>query len=92
MGLESVELVMDIEEAYGITVPDNAMNNIYTLGDFHDLIDRLVKEQQPELWASASFPKKLWPDIAHFATRNGYNSEPDTVTRASRFVEDVGYG
>lgn len=92
MGLEIVELMMDIERAYGITIPDDAMDNIHTLGDFHDLIAKLVAEQKPERFAQASFHAELWPAIAHYATRNGYHSEPDTVTRQTRFVEDLGYG
>jgi len=92
MGLEVVELIMDVEAAYGITVPDDAMHRIYTLGDFRDLVARLVQEQRPELFATASFHEKLWPDIAHFATRNGYNSKPDSVTPETRFIEDLGYG
>lgn len=92
MGLEIVELVMDVEQAYGIKIPDDAISELYTLGDFHNLIARLVQDQQPELAAKSAFKDQLWPTIAHFATRNGYNSKPDSVTRDSRFIEDLGYG
>lgn len=92
MGLEIVELILDVERAYEITIPDDSMSSIETLGDFHDLIASLVEAQQPDRFAAASFHDELWPNIAHFATRNGYNSEPETVTRESRFIEDLGYG
>ena len=92
MGLEHVELIMDVEEAFGIKIPDSALEKVHTLGEFHDLIAYLVHEQRPELAADPAFKTQLWPEIARFATRNGYSSNPETVTRESRFIEDLGYG
>ncbi|MEO0475919.1 MAG: acyl carrier protein [Planctomycetota bacterium] len=92
MGLEILELVIDVEKAYGIAIPDKAMYTVVTLGDFHNLIDRLIKEQHSDLSESLSYGDQLWSEIAACATRIGYYAKPETVGRHTRFIEDLGYG
>ncbi|MGB0766705.1 MAG: hypothetical protein ACPGYV_03230 [Phycisphaeraceae bacterium] len=57
MGLEIVELIMDVEEAYGITLPDDALDRVVTVGDFYDRILQLIREQQPHLVDNPAFMK-----------------------------------
>jgi len=41
--LDLVELIMNIEEKYGITVPDEAAANIKTVGDLVKFVDKMAK-------------------------------------------------
>ena len=42
MGLESVELIMDLEEIFNMTIPDSETEIFYTVGDLQQcLIARL---------------------------------------------------
>jgi len=43
MGLDSVELVMAIEEKFGITIPDEEACSIYTVGEMHQSVMNKVK-------------------------------------------------
>ena len=38
MGLELVEIVMEVEETFGIVVSDNAATQISTVGQLHEYI------------------------------------------------------
>lgn len=40
--MDLVEIVMDIEEFFGITVPDGAEEKLFTVGDVVKLIEKLV--------------------------------------------------
>jgi len=40
--LDVVELIMSIEEKYGVTVPDEAAMEIKTVGDLAKFVDKLV--------------------------------------------------
>ncbi|WP_430908157.1 phosphopantetheine-binding protein [Maribacter sp. 2-571] len=44
MGLDSVELVMSIEDKFGIRIEDSEAENIYTVQDFADIVfSRIIK-------------------------------------------------
>ena len=38
MGLDSVELVMNTEEHFGIEIPDRVAETLFTVGDLHGFI------------------------------------------------------
>jgi acyl carrier protein len=38
MGLDSVELVMNAEEHFGIGIPDHVAETLFTVGDLHGFI------------------------------------------------------
>lgn len=41
--IDMIDLVMTIEDEYGIEVPDDALKNIETVGDFVDFIDSEIQ-------------------------------------------------
>jgi acyl carrier protein len=38
MGLDSVELLMEVENAFGIDIPDKVAEKIYTVGVFNEVV------------------------------------------------------
>lgn len=46
MGLDSVEIVVDIENAFGIQIPGREAEKIITVGDFHNVVWEHVKDRK----------------------------------------------
>ena len=40
MGLDTVELVMDVEKAFGLDLPEPELNAVLTIGDLHAVVMR----------------------------------------------------
>ena len=43
--LDSIEIVIETEKEFGISIPDNEILNVVTYGDALDLITRKIEEQ-----------------------------------------------
>jgi hypothetical protein len=46
MGLELVELVMDVEETFGISLPDARASEMRTVGDLYDCIVEILGREE----------------------------------------------
>jgi acyl carrier protein len=46
MGLDSVEIVLEVENAFGIAIPDKEAEKVLTVGDFHNLVWNYVKDRR----------------------------------------------
>ena len=93
MGLEGVELVMQAEDEFGISIPDREGQQVKTAGEFYDLVRMLIRQSQTStLRNRIDLESHLWSRIQCIVAQNGYNTRPDEVSRATRFVEDLGYG
>lgn len=57
MGMDAVELVMRCEDAFGISIPDEAASKVVTVGDLYDLILKLTADRAegPTRTSSAAF-------------------------------------
>ncbi|MEM7315271.1 MAG: phosphopantetheine-binding protein [Planctomycetota bacterium] len=54
MGLESVELVMAVEDRFGTSLPERELENLRTVGDLYDFVMQRIRHQNGALCASAS--------------------------------------
>ncbi len=45
--LDSISLVFDIEDKYGVEVPNEELKQLRTVGDIVEGVDRLLASQQP---------------------------------------------
>jgi acyl carrier protein len=48
LGLELVEMVMDAEETFGIAIPDSQISEVRTVGEFHECIVEILKQDLDE--------------------------------------------
>lgn len=46
MGLDAVELMMELEESFGLQIPDEAMSEVRTVGDLYSKILQILNSQK----------------------------------------------
>ena len=54
MGLEGVELIMDVEDRFGTSFPDAQLERMQTIGDLHDFIMSRIRAQHSDVCLSAA--------------------------------------
>ena len=85
MGLDSVELVMAVEEHFAIEIPDAIAEELLTVGDLHGFVvhehHRLAR---PSVDAHAIFEELRKLICAQIGVT------PDRVVPEARFVDDLG--
>ena len=93
MGLEGVELVMEVEDEFAISISDEAAQQAVTVGDLYNLVLRLVRESETSpLRGRADLEEHVWSRVQFLAAQNGHRLRSKQVTRQTRFIEDLGYG
>lgn len=84
MGLDTVELLMAIEEEFGITIPNAEAAQVRTIGDLHQLILRLTETEARTPAAAAVWERVVTVVAAEMAIPT------DRVTPDACFAEDLG--
>ena len=86
MGLDTVELLMEIEDEFDISIPDQVVSNSLTVGDTHRVIvDMLVAKgamRSPALEADA------WQRLVEIVTEQ-MRMKPEVVRPESRWIPDI---
>ena len=54
MGLDGVELVMDVEDRFDTSIPDSAADQIQTVGDLHEFLMDRIRDQNSARCPSAA--------------------------------------
>lgn len=84
MGLDTVELLLSVEENFGIDVPDEAAGQIFTVGQLRDFI---VEQQSgrgvPDVNGDVVLEQLRILIARHLALN------PEEVVPQARFVEDL---
>ncbi|MDB6026999.1 MAG: hypothetical protein JWM68_3222 [Verrucomicrobiales bacterium] len=85
MGLESVELVMAIEDEFSIAIGDADAERMQTVGDLFDYVRQAVQiKMRP-----APSDDEVWCRIKKIVVEQ-LGVKPEQVTREARFVQDLG--
>jgi acyl carrier protein len=85
MGLDTVELVMAVEEEFGIQIPDAAAEKMFTVGDLHAfLISELRRLERHDSNGSRIF-ERLREIICH-----QLGVKPAVVVPEASFIKDLG--
>lgn len=88
MGLESVELVMAIEEEFDINIPDEEAGNLDTVGKLYQYILDILRLNQSGS-ASDIDESDVWERMKEVITSQ-LGVEPEQVTEDANFVTDLG--
>lgn len=89
MGLETVELLMDLEDFFQVRIADADASACVTVGDTQKLIVRLLEEQHPAVVprATAEVERDVWDGIMTVVSRNGYSVE--SIRPQSTWIGDI---
>jgi hypothetical protein len=84
MGLDTVELILAVEEVFAIEIPNQSAETIATVGELHQfVVSELTRLERPN----------VNPDIVYDLLRNVICLElgirPDEVIPSARFVQDL---
>jgi acyl carrier protein len=85
MGLDTVELVMAVEEHFDIRIDDGAAAAIYTVGLLHAHVLRELAARGDTARSEAQVFSELRELICH-----QLGVRPDQVVPEARFVQDLG--
>ena len=87
LGLDSVELVIAIEEEFGLTISDDEAAAMHTVGDvYYFVIDRLAGKCGH---ASEDDEDSVWERVKKIVVLQ-LRVKPDKVMKNSNFVKDLG--
>lgn len=83
MGLDTIELIMEVEEHFGITISDEQASGVYTVGDLNELVRSRVERRSSEVCFSLPAFLKV-----RRAVRELFDNDQMRVRPSTRF-EDV---
>ncbi len=79
MGLDSVEILMDVEDAFGITIPVQAVEKIVTLADLYETVWHLVNSKLTHACISSTFFYRIRASLLQ-----EFNHSKNDITLTSR--------
>ncbi|MBB6521898.1 hypothetical protein [Pseudoteredinibacter isoporae] len=85
MGLDTVELVMWVEEEFDISLSDDEASVVLTVGDLAELIANKVNEKHGKRW---TYIDPL-PAVIDVLVKD-YGVKREKISTASRIVDDLG--
>ena len=83
MGLDTVELVMDVEEVFEISFSDKEASEIETVGEFYETI--LSKLPNGE-----TRKKEVWEQLRKIIGKYISKKDFEKITPEARIVKDLG--
>ena len=84
MGLETVEILVDIEDHFHVSLPDDEASACITVADLQKLVIRELSQGQSE---NAELHQVVWNGILTVLVKNGYSVEK--IRPESKWVGDI---
>lgn len=86
MGLDTVEIVLWAEEEFGITISNQDVANLFTVGEFSSCIHRQLALKEG---LKAPSEAQVFDSIKRFLVSR-FHVKPERITRNAQFVKDLG--
>ena len=86
MGLDTVELVMAVEEEFGIEIPTAAAERLLSVGGMQDYIVETLQSR-----GTSMGEQEIWQRLRQIVV-DQLGVRPEEVTREAEFVRDLGAG
>jgi hypothetical protein len=85
MGLDTVEILMEIEEEFDISIPDQVASNSLTVGDTHRVIVEMLVAKGAA--RSRELEADIWQRLVKAVTKT-VDIKPDAIRPESRWIPD----
>jgi acyl carrier protein len=87
MGLDSIEIVMEIQDEFEVRIPDEDAEQLRTVGDIIDYVERRLREipRPPASAKDRAAAERVVRIVAETL-----RVDPASITRDSRLAEDLG--
>ena len=86
MGLDTVEILMEIEDEFDISIPDQVASNSITVGETHRVVvDLLVAKGRKH---SPEMESDVWRRLVTIVTKQ-MDIKPEAVRPESRWIPDI---
>ena len=86
MGLQLLEIVMDLEDFFQVRIPDDAASACVTVADLQAEIVKLLLLKAPRADPEQT-RRTVWDDMMKVLARNGYNVS--RIRPESKWIGDV---
>ena len=86
MGLDTVELVMAVEEEFSLEIPDSEAANLVRVGDLHRFVLQTLRQRGDAVDEDA-----IWKRLTDLIVAQ-LRVKPERVIPTARFIEDLGAG
>lgn len=84
MGLDSVELIMEIEDEFQVSIPDAEAENLAVLGDLREHIVRALRDRDPPVTEA-----EVWQRL-HSLLVESFGVNPTKIVPTAHIVADLG--
>lgn len=97
MGLEIVELTLEVERTFGIEIPDRELERLRTVGGWYACLRAMLPSDSEGTAATTRDPPtaisdaELWQRLRSIVAATSGVS-PERVVPSARLIEDLGMG
>lgn len=84
MGLDTVELVMAVEEEFSLEIPDSESAKLVRVGDLYRFVLQTLRQRGDVIDEDAIWKRLTDVIVAQLGV------QPERVTPDARFIEDLG--
>ena len=94
MGLDSVEIVIEVEDAFDIAIDDDDAGQVLTVGNLHDLVVSKLPEREQEVCHSAHVFYRLRRYLTDHLrwTRRDVRRKAETAPLLLQNTDDIRHG
>lgn len=84
MGLDTVELILSVEQTFDISITDAATEKIITVGDLHEyVVAELIRQNRPNINHDVTY------DLLRNLICFQLDVEPEKVVPCAEFIRDL---
>jgi len=86
MGLDTVELVMAVEQEFSLEIPDSESAKLVSVGDLYRFVLQTLRQR-----GDAVDDAVVWTKLTNLIVEQ-LGVRPEQVTPTARFIDDLGAG